>query len=137
MCGGERYVRRERALPGRFDRRSAATEIEQQITDGKLRDDLPKISRDKTSGWERNDDALIAGDSASGKGWKIRGSRNSNLDRGLPRLFLGDTRHRVAALGDIDQLNKGIGMVGVNVSGRWELDRRVRWHCETWGPDDG
>src|SRR5262249_61173025 len=78
--GGERYIRRERTLPGRFDPRPATAEIEQQITDAKLRDDLREISRNPTGGWKRNDDALIAGDCACGQGRKIRGSRNS-VDR--------------------------------------------------------
>jgi hypothetical protein len=51
--GGQRYARRERTLPGRFDRRPAAAEIEQQITDA-------EISPDPTGGREWNDDALLA-----------------------------------------------------------------------------
>ena len=80
---------------------------------------------------------LIAGDCACGQGRKIRGSLDSHFDRRLSRLFPGDARHRVAALGEIDQFNEGIDMVGVNVGGRRKLHRRVRWHRETRGPDNG
>jgi len=44
--------------------------------------------------------------------------RDADLDCGLPGLLPSDARRRIAALGDIDQLDKRIDVVDVDVGGR-------------------
>ena len=67
---------------------------------------------------KREYDVLPAGDRARRQGRKISGTRDADIDRRLPRLFPGDARRRVAALGDIDQLDERIDMVRLDVGGR-------------------
>ena len=62
-------------------------------------------------------EVLPAGDRARRQRRKIGGARDADIDRRLPRLFPGDARRRVAALGDIDQLDERIDMIGVDVGG--------------------
>ena len=64
---------------------------------------------------ERCCEVLPAGDRARRQRREIGGARDADIDRRLPRLLPGDARRRVAALGDIDQLDERIGVIGVDV----------------------
>jgi hypothetical protein len=65
--------------------------------------------RDEVAG-ERRHEVLQAGDRARRQRRKIGGARDADIDRRLPRLFPGHARCRVAALGDIDQLDERTDM---------------------------
>jgi hypothetical protein len=84
-----------------------------------LREELLSVEddealRDEVAG-ERRYEVLPPGDGTPRQRRKIGGARDADIDRRLPRLFLGDARRRVAALGDINQLDERIDMVGVDV----------------------
>ena len=139
MRRGERHVAGDRKLTRRFDRGCAAAEIKQQIIYGELRVYFLGVEDDEALRYEvagkREYDVLPADDRARRQGRKISGARDADIDCRLPRLFPGDARRRVAALGDIDQLDERIEMVGVDVGGRRQLDCRVFRHREPPGPD--
>ena len=134
----ECHVPGDRKLARRFDRGCAAAEIEQQIVYGELRDELLSVVDDEALGneiaGERRYEVLPAGDRARRQRRKIGSARDADIDRRLPRLFPGDARRRVAALGNIDQLDERIDMVGVDVGGRRQLDCRVLRYREPPGP---
>ena len=118
----ERHVPGDRKLVRRFDRGCAAAEIEQQIVYRELRPYFLSIEGDEAL-WneitgEREYNVLPPRDRARRQRRQISGARDADIDRRLPRLFPGDAGRRVAALGDIDQLDERIGMVGVDVRGR-------------------
>ena len=137
MRRGERHVPGDRKLARRFDRGCAAAEIKQQIFYGELRVYFLGVEDDEALRYEvagkREYDVLPAGDRARRQRRKISGARDADIDRRLPRLFPGDARRRVAALGDIDQLDERIDMVGIDVGGRRQLDCRVLRHREPLG----
>ena len=102
----ERHIPGDRKLTRRFDRGCAAAEIEQQIVYRELRDYFLSVEndealRDEVAG-ERRYEMFQAGNRARRQRRKISGACDADIDRRLPRLFPGDARRRVAALGDID-----------------------------------
>jgi hypothetical protein len=65
---------------------------------------------------------LVAGERAHRQRRKICGACDADRDRRLSRLFPGDARRRIAALGNVDQLDERIDMVGIDVRGRRRFD---------------
>src|SRR5215470_15681543 len=111
----ERHIPGDRKLTGRSDRCGAAAKVEQQIVYGELWDYFLSVVhdealRDEIAG-ERQDEVLPASDRARRQRRKIGRARDADIDRRLPCLFPGDARRRVAALGNIDQLDERIDMV--------------------------
>ena len=133
----EARIAGDRELFRRFNRGSAATEIEQQVVNRELRVDFPGIEGDEPLrskiGGERSNGVLIASEHARGQRRKIRRARNADIDGGLPRLLPGNPRRGIAALGDVDHLDQRIDMAGIDVGGRRQMDCRVRRHRETFG----
>src|SRR5215469_15557635 len=141
MRGRERHVAGDRKLTRRLDRSCAPAEIEQQIFYSELRVYFLGVEDDEALRYEvagkREYDVLLANDRARRQCRKIGSARDADIDRRLPRLFPRDARRRVATLGDIDQLDERIDMIGVDLGGRRQLDSRVLRHREPLGPRGG
>ena len=120
---------------------AAARPPKQQIFYSELRVNFLGVEDDEALRYEvagkREYDVLPTDECARRQGRKIGGAGDADIDCRLPRLFPGNACRRVAALGDIDQLDERIGVAGINIGGRRQLDCRVVRHREPPGTGGG
>src|SRR5262249_42668885 len=121
VCRRELGVGGDRKLARLFDRGRAATEIEEQILYGSRWHHFPVVGGGETrrnkigAHWES--DTFVAGKRARCQRRKICGFRDTDLDGRLSRFLPSDARCGIAALGDIDQLDEAVDVIGADPSG--------------------